>query len=260
MATDAAASLHQGFQQAMIALTGTRITGDGSIWWVVPAALIMGSIGTRLLLDMWLSRLSSIGLMLAAFAYLVALAAFFHGIALQFEVSQLLLVQGAVLGGHLLLAMSMGLHARYVILDAEGLLARRFVKKKASKKKAEKKPGKSEAGDLAKKESSRGSIDATSTDDENESSDAGDDEEASNNSWVAVDPPHGGSQPVLKRSSTPVQTSNAPPLSQKTVAQAGSPSSDSAADYSKLSKADRKALKKRLIDQRLQRERKAANW
>ena len=93
MATDAAASLHQGLQQVMISLTGTRIAGDGSIWWVVPALLLVGSIGSRLLIDMWSSRLSSAALILAAIAYLTALAAFFHGIVLQSEVAQLLLVQ-----------------------------------------------------------------------------------------------------------------------------------------------------------------------
>ena len=65
MATDVAASLHQGLQQVMISLTGSRITGDGSIWWVVPASLLVGAIGSRLLIDMWSSRLSSAALILA---------------------------------------------------------------------------------------------------------------------------------------------------------------------------------------------------
>ena len=133
MATDVAASLHQCLQQVMISLSGTRIAGDGSIWWVVPALLLVGAIGSRLLVDMRSSRLSSLALMLAAMAYLTALAAFFHGIVLQSEVYQFLLVEGALLGGHLLLALSMGLHARYVILDAEGALPKRVARKKAAK-------------------------------------------------------------------------------------------------------------------------------
>jgi hypothetical protein len=122
MATDASASLHQGLQHVMISLTAMRVVGDGSVWWVIPTVLFVGSIGSRLLIDMWSSRLSSVALILAAIAYLTALAAVFHGILLQSEVAQLLLVQGVLLGGHLLLAMSMGLHARYVLLDAEGVL------------------------------------------------------------------------------------------------------------------------------------------
>jgi len=264
MATDAAASLHQGFQQTMIALTGTRISGDGSIWWVVPALLLTGSIGSRLLIDMWSSRLSSIALVLAAIAYLVALVAFFHGISVPSEVSQLFLVQGAVLGGHLLLATSMGLHARYVILDAEGLLPKRLAKKKVEKKtaakKADKKLDKIASGDVVEEDAAEiGTSDAAAAMDGEKGSSGPADDEGSGDKWVTIDPPHGGSQPVLKRL-TPGQTSTAPPLGQKTAVPAGSPASGSGTDYSKLSKADRKALKKKLIDQRLQRERKAANW
>ena len=126
---------------------------------------------------MWSSRLSSVALILAAIAYLTALAAFFHGILLQSEVAQLLLVQGVLLGGHLLLAMSMGLHARYVLLDAEGALPKRTLKKKAEKKTkkgAEKKTDKADqaaADDVAEKDSaSSGRSDAADADGDEEES------------------------------------------------------------------------------------------
>jgi hypothetical protein len=263
MATDMAASLHQAFQQVMIALTGTRIAGDGSIWWVIPALLLVGSVGSRLLIDMWSSRLSSIALILAAITYLTALVAFFHGISLLSDDSQLLLVQAAVLGGHLLLAMSMALHARYVVLDAEGVLRKRPPKKEKKEKAAEKKADKAglaATGDVAKKGlAASGTSAAADSDHDEESSDEGTDDEESGNTWVAVDPPHGGSQPVLKRV-TPGETSAVPALSQKIISPAESSSSNSGTDDGKLSKAERKALKKKLIDARLQRERKAANW
>ena len=179
MATDMAASLHQGLQQVMISLTGIRIAGDGSIWWVVTALLLVGSIGSRLLIDMWSSRLSSAALILAAIAYLTALAAFFHGINLQSEISQLLLLQGAVLAGHLLLATSMGLHARYVILDAEGGLHKRSPKKKAERKAAKKaaqknidQAGQAATDDAAKHDSAAsGRTDAADADGGEEESD-----------------------------------------------------------------------------------------
>lgn len=261
MATDTAASLHQGFQQAMIALTGSRIAGDGSIWWVVPVVLFIGSIGSRLLVDMWSSRLASIAIIVAATAYLTALVAFFHAVSLQSEVSQLLLVQGAALGGHLLLAVSMGLHARYVLLDAEGALPKRPLKKRSERKKAGKKAGKAATGDAAEKvPAASGTSDAPASDDDNsDSSDEKADDENSGDTWVAVDPPHGGSQPVLKRVA-PGETLPVPSLSQKIVIPTENSSSDPGADDSKLSKSDRKALKKKLIDERLQRARKAANW
>jgi len=265
MATDVAASLHQGLQQVMISLTGSRIIGDGSVWWVALALLLVGSIGSRLLVDMWSSRLSSTALILAATAYLTALVAFFHGIVLPSEVSQLLLLQGVLLGGHLLLAISMGLHARYVVLDAEGAIPKRVAKKKAEKKPREKKSTTKKTDQADKDTKADVAEEDTADDGENEADDFVEseeeaDDEESGDTWVAVDPPHGRAQPILKRV-TPAETSTVPSLAQKiTVPGAESSSPDSAVDESKLSKADRKALKKKLLDERLKRERKAANW
>ena len=263
MATDVAASLHQGLQQVMISLTGIRIIGDGSIWWVVSALLLVGSIGSRLLVDMWSSRLSSAALILAAFSYLTALMAFFHGIVLQSEVSQLLLVQGAVLGGHLLLAMSMALHARYVVLDAEGVLPKRVVKKKAEKKPLEKRQGvkktdQAATGDVAQGDSAEaGGRDEADSDDSEEESD----NEESGDTWVTIDPPHGRAQPILKRV-TSSETSTVPAPAQKTaIPEAESSSSEVGSDNRALSKADRKALKRKVIEERMKREqRKTENW
>ena len=262
MATDVSASLHQGFQQVMISLSGRRIAGDGSLWWVIPAVLLVGSMGARLLVEMWSSRLSSIALMLAAIAYLAALAGFFHVIILQSEISELLLVQGAVLGGHLLLAMSMGLHARYVVLDAEGGLAKRSQKKKAEKKRGSKKSdpgttaGQADAptGDASQQDSSTSGADSDDGEEEP-------DDEKSSDPWVAVDPPHSGSQPILKRV-TPPAASAVPPLAQKMVVPSAESSPlDAGAGNGVLSKADRKALKKKLLDERLKREQhKAGKW
>ena len=49
MATDQAASLREAFQAAMIALTGTPLLGDGTLWWVAAYVLIFGAVGSRLL-------------------------------------------------------------------------------------------------------------------------------------------------------------------------------------------------------------------
>ena len=266
MATDTVASLHQGIQQVMISVAGTRIAGDGSIWWVVPALLLVGSIGSRLLMDTWSSRLSSAALILAAIAYLTALVAFFHGLTLQSEVAQLLLVQGVLLGGHLLLAMSMGLHARYVLLDAEGLLSKRPAKKRAEKKKAPRKPAEkttskanqaTTAGVAEKDSAASGGSDAADSDDGEEPSF----DEQSSDTWVAVDPPHSNLPPVLKRV-TPAEASRVPPLAQKMVIPGAERSaSDSGSDGGKLSKAERKAMKRKLLEERINRQQgKASNW
>jgi len=260
MATDVAANLHECLQKVMISLSGSRIAGDGSVWWVVPTILIVGSVGSRVLIDMRASRLSSLALILAATAYVTALVAFFHGITLQSEVYEFLLIEGVLLAGHLFLAISMGLHARYVILDAEGALPRRSAKKKAEKKKLAKKSSEKKtdepAGDALAKDVAAGSTDAADSDDDEDESD----DEPSGDTWVAVDPPHSSAQPILKRV-MPGESSPASPLGQKVATlRTDSSSTDSGSDLSKLSKAERKALKKKLIDERLSRERKTSNW
>ncbi len=79
--------------------------------------------------------------------------------------------------------------------------------------------------------------------------------------WVAVNPPHGSSQPVLKRV-TPPQASSVPSLSQKIAIPAAQGSSAAAdSEGGKLSKADRKAMKKKLLDERIKRQQgKASHW
>ena len=102
MATDVAASLHQAFQQTMITLTHTPIVGDGTIWWLAPAIVLVGATGTWLLIDMRSCRLASTALVLAAIAYGVALVAFLHGVRMPSELASLLLLQVSLLAGHLL--------------------------------------------------------------------------------------------------------------------------------------------------------------
>ena len=131
---DATASLHQSFAQIMSVVTGTKIYGDGSLWWVIPYCFLFGAVGLRLLIDMsecWMSSLALVG---AAASYAASAACKF-GMAEWVPLStlrlseanlrQAMLENGARLLGDLLVLTAMGLHARYVILDSEGLISRR---------------------------------------------------------------------------------------------------------------------------------------
>ena len=122
MASDAAASLHEGFRDLVTLLTGTALLGDGSIWWVIGYALLLGAIGVRLLLDMWPCRLSTAALLAAGGAYAAAVPLRLGWLSVEDPVRRVMVLQGAVMGGHLLLLLAMGLHLRYVLADARGLL------------------------------------------------------------------------------------------------------------------------------------------
>ena len=211
VATDTAAGLHEGFRDLMTALTGTPLLGDGTIWWMIAYGLLLGSVGTRLLIDIWPSRLSMIALLLAACAYVAAALVQLQlgWPAIPSGAGRVMFQQGSAMAGHLLVLLAMGLQARYVLADARGLLPPRRRKPAAT-------PG------------DKGAATATADD-----------------PWVAVDSPHGGPQPVFRRASAVTATATT------TATTAAAPV------QRKLSKADRKALKNRLIQERLKRQQKA---
>ncbi len=240
MASDAVASLHEGVQALLISLTRVRVVGDGSIWWIAPAALLFGIVGTRLVIDMWPSRTARATAILAAIAYFAAALAFFRVVRLPSELAGSLLLHGSLLAGNLLLAWSMALHARFVLLDAEGQLPRRTAKPKVKKKRVEKpkvKVASAAAEDSVKRDSAADGASDRDESGENESRDR----------WISVHPAHSG--PTPSSASLPKRTA---PLAAAVAANQ---------EDSKMSKADRKALKKKLLEERLKSEqRRASNW
>ncbi len=258
MASDTAASLHQCVQGTLVSLTGTRLVGDGTILWLGPSMILFGFIGTRLLIDMWTCRAASASFIFSALAYLAALVSFFQVVRLLTEVADTALSNGLLLAGHFLLACSMVLHARFVLLDAEGRLPRPAVKRQAKSKGSAKAKVKPETAD-AKASTKRELADADQSDELDS------DDEDSEDRWIAVDPAHSSGtssgSPVLRRAGSPVGARETA-LPQKVVAPSSvSPLAASDEDSGKLSKADRKALKKKLLQERAKAEqRKAANW
>jgi hypothetical protein len=215
LATDQAASLREAFRDAMIGLSGTPLLGDGSLWWVAVYVFVFGAVGSRLLVDMRPSRLSICALLTAAVAYGLAATSWLGCLpVVEGATAELMFRVGCEMAGGLMLLAAMALHARYVILDAEGLLPRR-------ESRAEDEPDEDESDDL-----------------ENEAKIL-----ASNNQWRAVDQPHPTPQPAYQRPASPsppapvaASASTPPPLNRK------------------LTKGERKALKERLLRERCERE------
>lgn len=133
MSIDATAKLREGFGQAMVWLTGTRLLGEDVVWWLVVAGFLIAAVSTRLLVDMRRCRLSSAALILTAACYAAWIGLHFGWIRaedvpwppVETAVKAVLLNKAAMLGGNLLLLMAMIWHARHVILDAHGLLPQR---------------------------------------------------------------------------------------------------------------------------------------
>jgi hypothetical protein len=164
IATDQSASLREAFRDLMVNVTGTRLVGDGSLWWVVAYAMILGAVGSRLLIDMRSSWFSLTVLVVAAMAHILAAAFRLDWLVVLSGNQQTLLFAECQMAGNLLVLLAMMLFARHVLFDAEGLLPI---------------PEEKQAENLVEEEDEA--------------------EVAVDSEWRKIDSPHGTPQPVFQR-------------------------------------------------------------
>ena len=117
----------------MVLVSGTRLAGDGSLWWVMAYTLMLGPLGIRLLLEMRVCRASTTALLLTAISYALAVAVQLQWIMPETGARGVMVEEGLEMLGNVLLVMAMLLHSRYVILESQGLLN---VKSKPTKSKS----------------------------------------------------------------------------------------------------------------------------
>ncbi|MBN2291194.1 MAG: hypothetical protein JXM70_02140, partial [Pirellulales bacterium] len=125
LSIDETSSLHEGFKEMMTQVTGTRLFGDGSMWWVIAYFFLLGAVGTRLVVDMRSCKLSTFSMVMVALCYSLAIATQLEWVLPEAGARAVMIEEGAEMLGNLFLLLAMTLHARYVIFDAEGLLPRR---------------------------------------------------------------------------------------------------------------------------------------
>ena len=230
---DQTAHLREGFKQMAARLTGTPLYGDGSVWWIIAYVFLLGAIGTRLWVDMFSSVLSSGALLAGTLCYGVIAAARFGLIQVPAgaqpgqPVEPVMIEVGAQLLGNLWVLLAMGLHARHVILDAEGLLPQK-TRKLAGKSAEEVEEGSATPAGVTQAPVQPAAQTAGQP--------------------LVIRPPYG----VTRSATTPVTSSppgqQSPPLS---IAEA------EAQANRRLTKGERKALRQRLEKMRLERERRA---
>ena len=136
MSIDESASLHEGFKELMTLTTGQRVLGDGSIWWVAAYALILGTMGVRLVLEMRVCRGSTATLFLSGTCFVAAIVAQMGGVWPDQGARAVMLEEGFEMAGGVLLLLAMTLHARYVILAAQGSSMAGAAKSKRQRKKS----------------------------------------------------------------------------------------------------------------------------
>jgi len=229
LSVDQTANLRDPVKVLATRLSGTPLYGDGSAWWMIVYGFFLGAIGTRLLVDMLACRLSAATLVAAVACYGLTAACRFGWVHVEAGPQQVMVAEGARMLGNFLILLAIAVYGRHVILDAEGLLAR---KKKEPAKAPEPdnqtaEPASDETGSVQSSPVLTGS--------------------GSGQTLIvhlphSVPPPAGsalvsGSAPT---SSPCAGTAQSPPAVQR-----------------KLTKAERKALRQRLEQLRQQRERRA---
>jgi hypothetical protein len=123
----------------MAAVTGSRVFGDGSIWWIGAYLVVLGAVGMRVVLDMRECRAAIAAMLGVGLAFAAAVITQLQWIMPQSGLRGVMLEEGCEMVGNLLLVLSLVLYARHVILDAEGQLPARPAVKKSEKKEEPKK-------------------------------------------------------------------------------------------------------------------------
>ena len=228
LSLDETASLHEGFKEMMASITGTRILGDGSIWWVIPYFFLLGGVGTRLLVDMRRCAASTLALVTVAACYGTSVLAQVGWILPEAGARGVMLEEGAEMAGDVFLLLAMVLHARHVIFDAQGLLSQRQrlprpIPQPATALQA-----------VEQKPAQPSHLPAPVVADDHP---------------VIVHPPHGVPRPAA----APAVVGPEP---EPVAAGVTSPPSSESGGRKKLSKAERRQLRKRLRQMALERERK----
>ena len=239
LSVDATANVHEAFGTWMVWLTGTRLFGEPSVWWLIVGGFLVGGVSTRLLVDMRHCCTSVAALVAGGICWGCCLGCHFRWISsgpidwpeVDCAVRFAAFNRAAFLSGSFLIFMSMLWHARYVILDAEGQLPRRRNSRKSYSRRM--------AAAIAEEEEAMESLGA-----------------------VAVLPPHGVTRqtvvtPVMAQ---PVITSGSNSRNRE-LAQAltlgGSSNSAAGAVQRTLTKQEKKALREKLDRARQDRERRA---
>lgn len=148
LAIDEASGLHEDFQVLMTFLAGEAGFGGGALYWIGAYAILLGIVGLQLVLDMKECRTSTFFFLSAAACYVAAVVAHL-GLLLppEIEIDRLMVEEGLELVGNLVLLTSMSLHARHVLLEAEGEITPRPAKVKKAKAKAKSADAAEEADD-----------------------------------------------------------------------------------------------------------------
>jgi hypothetical protein len=135
LSANSVAGLHEAVANSMTSLTGWSALPGGAAWWLLLAGLPLAWVFIRMLQDTRECRVALALLVGAAISYSVSGACYFGYAPTVDARLQAVLVESPLLMGHWLLFAAVIANARFVVLDAQGLVTvrRRTSLKKASR-------------------------------------------------------------------------------------------------------------------------------
>lgn len=217
---DAAAGVHDAIGGALQTLGGQSSTLNASTCWLALAAVIVGGVGLRIGIEVRRSAGTLTSLLLALSLYGVAVAVRAGWLPLAGELAWHALVTATLLG-HLCVWFTTLSYAQHVYLDAQGLLEEKRPKPAKAKRKTE---------DPAEK----------SADSNEEKSAATAPEKSVAGKQVRIDSAHGESTQKPASTGGPLKAA----MISSTAAKSPPANSDDAGGDRKLSKAERKRLRR----------------
>ena len=122
MSADSVAGLHNALAQSLSHHTGWTALRADAVWWVLIAGLPLAWIAVRLLLDVRECRVAAAFLITGVGCYLAAGASFLGLVSLTDPRLETLFTGAASLLANWLLFAAVAAYARFVVLDAQGLV------------------------------------------------------------------------------------------------------------------------------------------
>ncbi len=125
MSIDESASLHEGFKEMMTLYTGHRLYGDGSMWWVIAYGLVLGWVGIRLLWDLSECRSALLSMFAAAGCFAGAVIVQLEFLLPESGAVGVMVEEGLEMLGNVLVWFGCMLYARHVVREIQGLVTPR---------------------------------------------------------------------------------------------------------------------------------------
>jgi hypothetical protein len=119
---DSVAGLHQVLADVLGNVTGWTALRDGAVWWLMLAGLPITWVVARSLMDVRESRLAAALLTLAVLCYAASTVSFLKVLSTLQPPIESIVTAAAQMMGHWLVFAAALAYARFVILDAQGLI------------------------------------------------------------------------------------------------------------------------------------------